>query len=209
MAILYLETNFVVGAARGQDRDADALLGVPSSALRLVMPSVCVMETLSREEGLAGTHTRFELQAKSYINDLKGNVSSPSAKAVTSALEQSISARAALLNETRENFNAVLTKLVSGPDGTSRVELIALTTGVLATWLAGEIVLREPTDALILDIVLDHARRYRDEAKGFLSANKTDFDTPEVKHALRRSGITHYFKETGHALGWVRAGCRP
>jgi len=97
MAILYIETNFIVGAARSQDPDADALLGVPSALLRIALPSVCVMETLSREERLAGTHARFEAQAKSYINDLRGDVASPSAKAMTSALERSISARAALL----------------------------------------------------------------------------------------------------------------
>lgn len=106
MAILYIETNFVVGAARGQDPDADALLGVPSKALRILLPSVCVMETLSREESL------------------------------------------------------------------------------------------------------DRTQRCGGEAKGFLSANKTDFDTPEVRRALQHAGITHYFTATGHALGWARAGCR-
>jgi hypothetical protein len=38
-------TNFVVGAARGRDRDADALLDLPGDTLRLALPSVCIMET--------------------------------------------------------------------------------------------------------------------------------------------------------------------
>jgi hypothetical protein len=207
MAILYIETNFVVGAARGQDPDADALLDFPG-ALRLALPSVCVMETWSRYERLAWTHARFDEQAKSYINDLKADVVSASAKAMTSSLEQSLSARAALIDETRASFNGTLSKLVGELGGVSRVELIALTTNVLATWLTGKVTLREPTDALILDIILDHATRWPEEAKGFLSANKTDFDTPEVRRALRGAGISHYFKETSHSLGWARAGCR-
>lgn len=208
MAILYIETNFVVGAARGQDPDADALLEMPSALLRIALPSVCVMETWSRYERLAWTHARFDEQAKSYINDLKGDVTSLSARVMTRSLEQSLSAKAALMNETRDLFNGVLAKLVGRPGDASRVELVPLAEDVLAAWLARDPVLKEPTDALILAIVLAHARRWPADAKGFLSANKTDFDTPEVRQALRSAGITHYFKETAHALGWARAGCR-
>jgi hypothetical protein len=91
----------------------------------------------------------------------------------------------------------------------SRVELVALTTDVLATWLVAELPMHEPTDSLILDVVRAHARQHPDEVKGFLSANTKDFDTPAVRQALRRAGISHYFKETAHALGWARAGGRP
>jgi hypothetical protein len=101
MAILYIETNFVVGAARGQDPHADALLALPATTLRIALPSVCVMETWSRYERLAGAHTRFEEHAKGYISELRGDVGSASARAMTSALEQSISARERLVNETR------------------------------------------------------------------------------------------------------------
>ena len=48
--ILYLETNFIMGAAMGRDASADFLLRHTSAELRIALPAVCLMEAWSSFE---------------------------------------------------------------------------------------------------------------------------------------------------------------
>ena len=58
-------------------------------------------------------------------------------------------------------------------------------------------VMKEPTDDLVLNIILDHARKNPGEAKVLLTANTKDFDTPDVQNILQSAGINRFFADTG------------
>ena len=47
MVVLYIETNFLMSVAKGQDPQADSLLQNTPSSVRLAIPGICYMEALS------------------------------------------------------------------------------------------------------------------------------------------------------------------
>lgn len=63
----------------------------------------------------------------------------------------------------------------------------------------------EPTDKLILNCILNHARSHLTEVKVFLSGNTNDFGKREVQEALQDAGVNYYFGSTQAFLDWLRS----
>ena len=64
MAILYIETNFLMSIATGRDPDANhLLLSVPTS-VRIAIPAICCMEALSALEDEIKRRNRFADEQK-------------------------------------------------------------------------------------------------------------------------------------------------
>ncbi|MBD3560703.1 hypothetical protein H6S82_17870, partial [Planktothrix sp. FACHB-1355] len=112
-------------------------------------------------------------------------------------LEQARIENKKLTDEVKESLFEALTQLAR------KAESIALSGETLQASLRQNIA-EDPTDDLILQCILDHARLYPAEVKVFLSGNSNDFDTQSVREALRNAGVENYFNRTQNFLNWLQ-----
>jgi len=197
MAILYVETNFPLCIAKGQDTNADRLLA-DSLAGSLIMPSVCCMEALSVLGFEQRRYPQFAASFDRFLDDAGRDATSPDALSLKRHLEESRTAGAKRLNDIQDRlYNALERLSVIG-------DLIPLTPEAIRETLRNPR-LEDPPDDLILASLLGHAATCPDPDRGFLSGNTRDFeDQPPVRDALRHSGIK-YFRDARSAHGWLKS----
>lgn len=185
--LLYIETNFIMGAAKRQDHKADDLLKVPANALTIVLPDVCVMEawaTFEREQKAQQSFARdLEQQVIQLSRDL-----SVSVRNLSNALAQSQVDYVNRLNEAEAHFQATLQTV------SNRVEMVALTPAALQRSLVTQS-MEKPRDNLILAMIVHHARTHPSPEAALLTG-----DTEFKSHA-EQAGL-NYFSRTEAFLGW-------
>ncbi len=86
--IVYIETNFLMGAAMGRDANAYELLEVPADELRIVLPSVCIMEAWSTFEQIKKARNQFKQTLDDQISQLRRDITSSHASSLLSHLER-------------------------------------------------------------------------------------------------------------------------
>jgi len=206
--ILYLETNFVIGAALGRDKKAEALLQLSSADLQITLPSVSVMEAWSVFEDERKRRNVFRQTLDQQVSQLRRDETSPHAKALLQYLQLAYTENTDLLNDIENRLRDILSKLSGLQPGFSAANLLPLTQKTFQNSLpAGPT--KDPTDNLILAIILAHASEYPADEKVFLSGNIRDFQTPEIEALLSAAGITRYFARTDDFLGWFHAENQP
>lgn len=199
MAILYIETNFLMSIATGRDPDANnLLLSVPTS-VNIAIPDICCMEALSALEDEIKRRNRFFGEMQKQISQLKRDKTSPSAQSLVFHLEESLTENEGLLNDINARLFNALDLLVT------KVEMIQLTAQILRENLDSIFIEEDPTDNLILNCILNHAHLQPNQVKVFLSNNTKEFGLPSVQDALREVGITKYFSRTEDFLGWLQS----
>ena len=202
--ILYLETNFIIGAALGRNQSTDALLQVSGVDLQICLPSLCVMEAWSVFEDEQKRRNFFRQTLNQQISQLRRDETSPHAKALLQHLQQAYTENDDLLNDVENRLRDILSKLSGLQSGFSAATLLPLTQEAFRNSLpAGPT--KDPTDNLILAMILAHANEHPIDEKIFLSGNTKDFQTPEVNALLSTAGITGYFSRTEAFLGWFQA----
>ena len=199
MAILYIETNFLMSIATGRDPKANnLLLSVPTS-VRIAIPAICCMEALSALEDEIKGRNRFANKLTEQIIQLKRDLTSLYAKSLLFHLEESLNENAGLLNNIKVRLFEALELLAD------KVEMMELTADTLRESLNTVFIKEDPTDNLILHCILNHAHLHASEVKVFLSNNTNDFGVPQVREALREAGITKDFSRTKDFLGWLQS----
>jgi hypothetical protein len=194
---LYVETNFVVAVAKGQDADAAELLEKNDAGIMLVFPAVCFMEALSVLVSERKHWRKFQGDLSSRVREFRRYQGSSRASGLAGDLERSGVLGGELLNE-------VETRLAEAPDGIAlRAEIIETGHDVVHECLNSDY-LDDPTDRLILCSALRHARRNPGGPKAFLSGNKNDFGLPAATAALESAGVK-FFPRTRGAIGWLKA----
>ena len=196
MAILYVETNFPVGIAKGQDPDGARLLAAPSASIRIAMPDICYIEALSVLKRETKQRKKFLVEQLDFqIREASRDVTSDHASSLLSHLIPAKFQFEGLLNDIKIRLYQALKDL-------ARIsEWVPLTDQLIDEALDDEIV-DEASDNLILTCILHHARGHPGEVKAFLSGNSKDFGEPDVQEALRDADI-HYFKDTAACLSWL------
>jgi hypothetical protein len=193
-----------MGVATGRDAAADELLSAPLAGLRLALPGVSVMEAWSAFEDERKRRGVFRQALDNQISQLRRDRTSAHAGKLLRLLEQAANENGDLLNDVERRLRETLAMLGDREAGGAAVELIPLTPEALTGSLAAGPT-KDPTDDLLLAIILGHARQQPSEEKAFLSGNLSDFDTPEVRSLMSAVGITEYFARTQDFLGWFRA----
>ena len=91
MVILYVETNFLMGIAKGQDSQAENLLQNTPISVRLAMPSICYVEALTTLEQEDKYSLDFIRRLDIQINEAERDKTSQKCKVATllSLLNQS------------------------------------------------------------------------------------------------------------------------
>jgi hypothetical protein len=201
--ILYIETNFIMGVAKGQDNRHDELFAIPAQDLRIAIPSICIMEAWSAFEAEHKRRKRFVDDLISPINETSRDVTSSHAKSLLANLENARVDSIKLLNDVEIRLRRTL-GILTGERGRSRVELIPLSHSVLKQSLR-HTYMKEPTDNLILTAIVHHAKRHRGVPKALLTANTNDFDTVAIRTLLTGLGVNQFMARTEHFLGWYSA----
>ncbi|MEQ9238614.1 PIN domain-containing protein [Coleofasciculus sp. E2-BRE-01] len=183
----------------GRDLLATTLLQNTPSSVQLVMPSICLMESLSALEKEQKYRRRFENELNLQISQLRRDVTSSHARSMLALLMESRTENEQLLAEIKMRLYQAINQ-ISG-----KAELIALTPSMIQDSLTISLIDQDYTDNLILHCILHQARLYPTETQAFLSSNERDFGTPEVQAALGNVGITNYFSSTQVLLNWLQS----
>ena len=180
--------------ATGRDPDASDILTDIGSSNRLVLPQVCFMETFSVLNGMHRSRNQFRNQLDQQIGEMSRDSTSAHARELLSLLEQARIASDKLLED-------IDTRLFSTVGRLSRdAELIGLT-GEILEEQRKTILIKEPTDNLILHCILAHAREHAAEDKAFLTGDKA-FRDPKVQNELDIVGVTKSFREGKQFRMW-------
>ena len=76
--LIYLETNWIVGAVMGQDQIADGLLSSSEADIHLAVPSVCLMEAISAFDWKRIERNRLKDELDRQLNQLRVGISANS-----------------------------------------------------------------------------------------------------------------------------------
>ncbi len=196
--ILYVETNFPMSIATGRDPQANTLLLNTPESVQIAMPSVSYMEALSALEADLKYRRRFTNELNMRLSDAQRNLTSQYAQSLSFHLEQVRNQNNELIKEVEARLFEALNQLAT------KAEMIALSADMIQASLQLNRT-EEPTDKLILNCILHHARLHPTEVKVFLSGNANDFGKPEVRETLRSVGINQYFASTQAFLDWWRS----
>jgi len=192
--VLYLETNFLVGCATGRDRVGPDRLASP--LLRSAIPGVCFLEAFSWMEGENKRRNAFDRTLKEQLTQLKRDLTSPSAKTLTSLLEAAIAENEKLT----KHINDRLTDAVVRVSDCS--EILPLSLSILEA-NRRDLLIDELTDNLIAHCILEHART-EGSPKAFFSENYRDFDGAAGQEALRSASVL-YFRDADQLFEWATA----
>ena len=196
--IFYIETNLPMSIATGRDPQANTLLLNTPASVRIAIPSICYMEALSALEADLKYRRRFSDELRLRLSDAERNLTSQHAQSLFLHLRQALAENRALLEEVKEVLFATLNQLAM------KAEMIALTAEMVQASLQPSST-NEPTDNLILNCILYHARLHPTEVKVFLSGNTNDFGKREVQEALQGVSVSQYFGSTQAFLDWLQS----
>ena len=199
MAIIYIETNFLMSIATGREAEAIMLLRDLSSSVQLVIPSVCYMEAWSAFEDELKRHNSFKEQLSRQISETKRDVTSQKVASLSFYLEESLLYYLERIDELELRLREAISLM------SENAEMIVLNSEIIQSSLNTAIIKKDPTDNLILHCILSHARSHSTETKVFLSGNFKEFGIPAVQDVLREAGITKYFSVTKNFLGWLQS----
>lgn len=196
--ILYVETNFLMSIAKGQDELAENFLQNTPTSVSLAIPSICYLESLATLEQEDKYNQDFIRQLDIQVNEAARDKTSQNAKLVVNYLKQAKISFLQRNNDTEKRFYIAFNKLLA------KAEEIPLTTEIIHGSLARNILEKHLVDKLIIECIVHHTRLHQDETKIFLSANSKEFGRCEVIDVLRDSGI-QYFNKTQNFLGWLQS----
>ena len=180
----------------GREGSGDDLLAAVSGSVRVAIPSGCYMESFSALEDEQKRRNWFRAELDKQITQLRRDTTSANAGTLLRRLEESRTANDQLLNDVQ----ARLFQLVDRAAGI--LEPIRETPAVIQR-AVNAILIRDPTDNLIVHSILDHAHRFPGTTKALLTENTRDFDTEDVHAALAAAGIDRSFRSVTNVLGWL------
>jgi hypothetical protein len=186
-----------MGIVKGQDIPAQDLLQNTPSSLRLVVPSICFIESLTTLEQEEKYNLDFLRQLDIQINQAERD-NSDNARLLLFYLEQSRTSFLQRNNEVKERFDVAFNQLLR----TS--EMITLSTDIFQYTLNRAIFEKHIIDRIILECIIFHAGLHPHEPKLFLSNNSKEFGKREVTAILQDAGI-QYFNKTQNFLGWLES----
>lgn len=196
--ILYVETNFLMSIAKGRDLQAQNLLLNTPSSIRLVVPSICYVESLLTLEKEEQYSQRFIQELDNKISEVGRDKTSLHAESLRASLEQSRIGFIQQVNSVQDRFYEAFEQLYN------KAQIINLSKGILDDSLEKNVLEKDLIDRLILNYILYHARSHSSENKVFLSNNHKEFGKMEVREVLQSHNVL-YFSTTQNFLGWLNS----
>lgn len=184
--------------ATGRDSLANSLILNPPATVQIVIPSVCFMEAFSALEADLKYRRRLSDELRLRRSDARRNLSSQYAQSLSLHLREALAQNELLIQEVKEILLQTLNQLAN------TAQMISLTADMVQASLQANST-NEPTDNLILNCILNHARLHPTKVKVFLSGNANDFGRTEVLDALQDVGVNQYFSNSQAFINWWRS----
>ena len=195
MKRLYLETNFVVGAATGQDPEWQRLVAVPPTDLQICLPDICLMEAFGTVEWKAARLRELGRGLATQARELRRSALAISSRTAAD-LDQSKIDLGLIADSWLTGMAAIVSQLEV------RVSWISTNAAARAASVSKPLI-DDLTDNLILHCVLDHAGINGGVAAGFLTANAGDFfGDAAVDAELKKVGVDKFFTKSAKAAEW-------
>jgi rRNA-processing protein FCF1 len=205
VTILYIETNFLMAIAKGQDPEAENLLYNPPNEVRIFIPNICYVEAVSVFNIEKQAIKSFKTEIEKKIREARRDRSSANAISLISNLEQAKDDNDLLLDDIQYRLSSAIDGATSQANSIFIPDVqLQNTCRIMLTQPETLLVKNDIMDNLILRCILNHADSHHQEKKAFISDNKEDFGKPEVKEALRNAGIT-YFTKAQYFLQWLNS----
>ncbi len=195
-AILYVETNLVMGIAKGQDPDADRLLSEGFPDVQIVIPGICIMEAFSVWNSEKKQRAKFHQELRKHAEESARDLTSVRAQSLVGNLQRARLESIDLVNNIESRLYGTIERLSEHAEILNNID-----DRVIFDTLSQAYV-EDPTDNLILNAILRHAHSPLFGLKLFVSRNSRDFGREEPMKALRSAKIK-YFKDVTPALGWL------
>lgn len=197
-ALVYIETNFLMSFAEGRDPATRSLLVNPPMGTQLLLPSICVMEALSRLEKERKAHAEFAKKMTERTNEYQRGVAWKDRDARTSSLAQAKSDVDYMFGQFEQQLLNVILGAGNRPLGMFDLDQSMIEDALGNRWIA------DRTDNLILAAILGHTSLLGTiTPKAFLSEDYAAFGTNrEAKAAIQGAGIK-YFRSAEACLGWL------
>lgn len=199
IVILYVETNLIMGIAKGRDIEAQNLLLNTPASVSIIVPSICFFEakmTLMQE----GKYNKLFFDSLNIqITEAERDKTSENAQLLYARLQQSLVSFQKRIDDTKQRFDFAYNQLVNIAEEIP-LQLAAIQDGLQRNVLQEKHLM----DKVILECIIQHARLRPDETKVFLSSNTQEFGKREVSDIFRDAGIL-YFSKTQNFLGWLQS----
>ncbi|BAZ16212.1 hypothetical protein NIES4071_80870 [Calothrix sp. NIES-4071] len=197
--ILYIETNFIISLAKGQDVEAQDLLFNTPASISIVIPSICFLEAHATWQNGQKNNEDFLRKVDIQISESLQDKTSINALFTASRLEQSKSSFEGRISDIKKRFDLTCNELAN------KAEEIPLEFPVIQESLKRDILEdKHLFDKIILECIIRHARLHPDITKVFLSLNYKEFSQQKVAQLLQDTGI-RYFSKTTNFIGWLQA----
>jgi hypothetical protein len=187
-----------MGIALGRDEAAEEVLFNTPTSVRLTMPSICFVESLTTLEQAEKYNQDFLRRLDIQINEAERDKTSENAKLLKTFLEQSKIRFNRRINDTKQRFDRAFNEL------SVKAEMIVLDTAIFQESRQRNILEKHTIDKIILECIVHHARLHPDEIKVFLSSNSQEFGKQEVTEILQEVNI-QYFQTTQNFLSWLQS----
>jgi rRNA-processing protein FCF1 len=203
MTVLYIETNFLMRIAQGQEPLAQALLSSPPANVQIHIPAPCCMEAFSTIKRYRSKRNYFEAEISKEFKDLKDNQASVYAGQLLASLQVALIASQNLLNDSQSRL------FLAMQDIANHATIFPLTKSALSASIDPEqAYIEDPTDNLILHCILDHAQTLTNGPHAFVTKNTRDFKNKIIEQLLYDNGEIYYFSDTRSFQSWFGAGCQ-
>jgi predicted nucleic acid-binding protein len=181
----------------GQDLKADALLSSSKADVRLVLPSVCLMEAISAFDWKRIERNRLKDELDKQLLQLQRSINVQTAQQLATELAQADLTNTRLLSDLFQRLDDYVMRVAD------RAELIPISADVVRheARIVHETEL-DRDDALILASILSHSENQPGAKKAFLTGDIKDFLKQPVRVLLNNAGIK-LLSSTENALGWT------
>ena len=118
--LIYVETNWIVGAVMGQDPGAEDLLALSADRIKIALPDVCVMEAISAFDWKRGDRNKLRAELDRQLAQLQRSIEIPVAQRLSKQLTEADFTNAEFLSDLFKRLDDYLFRIAQ------RVELIPL-----------------------------------------------------------------------------------
>ena len=197
-SILYLETNYLIGYAKGQETPVGIrLMESDLWPFRVAVPGICIMEALSTYNAEEKSRKKFADDLNYHLRETTRDRTSSYARSLLPLLQQARIDSGQLLKHIRNRLDICIHVL------SHQCEIIPLDPRVIQRRYWGDL-LDDPTDDLILHCILWHSENQEPGSRAFYTGNSKDFGRGAAKEALDKAGIRH-FSTADNAVGWLKS----
>lgn len=197
MALLYLETNYLMSVATGRYPAVELLLPHVPQNIRLVMPAACIMESLTALENEQSHRRGFTSQIDYQIKQLTQGTESARAQRLLAHLEHSRLENEALVNDLHA-------RLIDAIHAVTNVGLLLEAPPAVIRQSTEQQLCSQPTDNLIVLTIAQHARGHASEQKALFSANIDDFKRGNAGTVLVNSGVRRFLRNYDSLMRWLQ-----